>query len=160
MFYVDEADVDLNPRIGSCWSLKGQQTKIPTPGKNQKRYLAGALNAQTGRVEWEKKDSFLFLRLMAELRKRYRQAKTIRLIADNYVIHKSGVTQTFLEHNPKFQLLFQPVYHPWVNRIELVWKQLHDKITRNHRYSTMNQLMEGVRVFMNRVSPFPGTSVV
>lgn len=162
VFYVDEADVDLNPRIGSCWSPRGQQTRIPTPGKNQKRYLAGALNAQTGRViwvEWEKKDSFLFLRLMAQIRKQYRRAKTIRLIADNYVIHKSSVTQTFLTHNPKFKLLFQPVYHPWVNRIELVWKQLHDKITRNHRYSTMNQLMNGVRKFMNAVSPFPGTLV-
>jgi hypothetical protein len=33
VFYVDEVDVDLNPRIGSCWSLKGQQAIIPTPGK-------------------------------------------------------------------------------------------------------------------------------
>ncbi len=92
VFYVDEADIALNPRIGNCWSVKGQQTRIPTPGKNQKNYLAGALNAKTGRVvwvEWESKNSFLFLRLMAELRKRYRQAKTIRLIADNYVTQKS-----------------------------------------------------------------------
>lgn len=162
VFYVDEADVDLNPRIGSCWSIKGQQTRIPTPGKNQKNYLAGALNAKTGQViwvEWERKNSFLFLRLMAEIRKCYRQAKTIRLIADNYVIHKSGITKTFLEHNKKFQLLFQPVYHPWVNRIELVWKQLHDTVTRNHRHSTMKKLMEDVKIFMNNVSPFPGSMV-
>ena len=25
VFYVDEADVDLNPRIGSCWSIKGKR---------------------------------------------------------------------------------------------------------------------------------------
>lgn len=63
VFYIDEADVDLNPRIGSCWSVKGKQTRIPTPGKNQKSYLAGALNSQTGQivwVEWEKKNSFIF----------------------------------------------------------------------------------------------------
>jgi transposase len=162
VFYVDEADVDLNPRIGSCWSIKGKQTRIPTPGKNKKNYLAGALNAKTGQVlwvEWERKNSFLFLRLMAEIRKRYRQAKTIRLIADNYVIHKSGITKTFLEHNKKFELLFQPVYHPWINRIELVWKQLHDTVTRNHRHSTMKKLMEDVKIFMNSVSPFPGSMV-
>ena len=162
VFYVDEADVDLNPRIGSCWSIKGQQTRIPTPGKNQKNYLAGALNAKTGQVvwvEWESKNSFLFLRLMAELRKRYRQAKTIRLIADNYVIHKSQITKTFLSHNKKFELIFQPVYHPWVNRIELLWKQLHDTVTRNHRHSTMKSLMEDVRKFMNNVSPFPGSEI-
>lgn len=158
VFYVDEADVDLNPRIGNCWMQKGKQTAIPTPGKNEKRYLAGALNARTGNVvwvEWPKKNSEIFLCLMAALRKRYRQAKTIRLIADNYIIHKSSMVSCFLQHNPKFKLLFQPIYHPWVNRIELVWLQLHEMITRNHRHATMTQLMTAVRQFMNEVSPFP-----
>lgn len=162
VFYVDEADIDLNPRIGYGWMQRGQQTTVPTPGKNQKRYLAGALNAKTGKVvwvEWEKKNSEIFILLLAELRKRYRQAKKIRLIADNYVIHKSAMTQCFLRYNTKFEILFQPAYHPWVNKIELVWKQLHDTITRNHRYSTMNQLMAAVRTFMALVSPFPGSQV-
>jgi len=139
---------------------KGQQTTIPTPGKNQKRYLAGALRAETGNVvwvEWEKKNSDIFIRLMAALRKRYRKAKQIILIADNYVIHKSRITQCFLRHNRKFKILFQPIYHPWVNRIELLWKQLHDTITRNHRYSTMKRLMEAVRTFMELAAPFPGS---
>lgn len=33
VFYVDEADIDLNPRMGFGWMLKGKQTSIPTPGK-------------------------------------------------------------------------------------------------------------------------------
>ncbi len=162
VFYVDEADIDLNPRIGNGWMMKGLQTTIPTPGKNQKRYLAGALNATTGNVvwvEWEKKNSEIFILLLAELRKRYRKAKKITLIADNYVIHKSAMTQCFLKCNPKFDILFQPAYHPWVNKIELLWKQLHDNITRNHRYSTMNKLMNAVRIFMKSISPYPGTAV-
>lgn len=161
VFYVDEADIDLNPRIGFGWMPKGTQTAVPTPGKNQKRYLAGALNAATGNVvwvEWEKKNSEIFLLLMAELRRRYRQAKRIRLIADNYVIHKSAMTQCFLRNNPKFELIFQPAYHPWVNKIELLWKQLHDTVTRNHRYTTMNKLMEAVNLFMTSVAPYPGNS--
>ena len=160
VFYVDEADIDFNPRIGNGWMNKDQQTAIPTPGKNQKRYLAGALHAETGNVvwvEWEKKNSQLFVRLLAALRKRYRHAKQIILIADNYVIHKSAFTQCFLRHNRKFKILFQPAYHPWVNKIELLWKQLHNTITRNHRYPTMNRLMDAVRVFMEIVAPFPGS---
>ena len=160
VFYIDEADIDFNPRIGSAWMSKGEQTAIPTPGKNQKRYLAGALHAHTGNVvwvEWEKKNSQLFVRLLAALRKRYRQAKQIIVIADNYVIHKSAFTQCFLRHNRKFKILFQPAYHPWVNKIELLWKQLHDTITRNHRHSTMNRLMHAVRTFMELVAPFPGS---
>lgn len=33
VFYVDEADIDLNPRMGFGWMIKGKQTSIPTPGK-------------------------------------------------------------------------------------------------------------------------------
>jgi transposase len=162
VFYVDEADVDLNPRIGSAWMPKGKQTAIPTPGKNQKRYLAGALHSETGQVVWvegERKNTFLFIRLLAALRKTYRRAKRLILVVDNYIIHKSHIAQCFLRHNPKFKLLFQPVYHPWVNKIELLWKQLHDNVTRNHRHNTMNQLMSAVRHFMTTVSPYPGSNV-
>jgi len=159
VFYVDEVDIDFNPRIGACWSPRGRQAMIPTPGKNQKRYLAGALNARTGKViwvEWHCKNAEIFIRLMAELRKRYRRARRITLILDNYVIHKSAMTQCFLSVHKKFRLLFQPAYHPWVNRIERLWKQLHDTVTRNHRFSTMEALMRAVRKFMIAVSPFPG----
>ena len=52
VFYVDEADIDLNPRIGPAWMPKGEQMTVPTPGKNRKHYLAGALNARTGAVVW------------------------------------------------------------------------------------------------------------
>ncbi len=48
VFYVAEAAVDLNPRIGSSWMGCGEQTTVPTPGQNQKHYLAGALHAHTG----------------------------------------------------------------------------------------------------------------
>jgi transposase len=84
-----------------------------------------------------------------------RRAREILLIVDNYVIHKSRATQAWLRHHPKFRLLFQPAYHPWVNRIERLWKQLHDNITRNHQYPDMNPLMMAVRQFMDNVAPFP-----
>lgn len=50
VFYLDEADIDLNPCIGPCYMKRGRQLIVLTPGKNQKRYIAGALNARTGRV--------------------------------------------------------------------------------------------------------------
>ena len=39
--------------------------------------------------------------------------------------------------NPKFESVFQPIYHPWVNVIERLWKAMHDTVTRNHRYQNM-----------------------
>ena len=159
VLYVDEVDVDLNPRIGFAWRRRGQQTAVPTPGQNRKYYLAGALNAHTGRVVHvggEHKDTALFLALLRTLRQTYKRARRIRLIVDNYIIHRSHLTQRWLAHNPKFELLFQPAYHPWVNRIERLWKQLHDTVTRNHQCSGMKELLQQVQRFLKVVQPFPG----
>lgn len=95
-FFSDEADIDLNPRIGPAWMTRGTQTAIPTPGKNEKHYLAGALHARTGRVVWaehERKDSCLFIHLLYKIKRTYRRARRIVLIVDNYIIHKSHITQ-------------------------------------------------------------------
>lgn len=159
VLFVDEADVDLNPRIGFAWRRRGQQTAVPTPGNNRKHYLAGALHAHSGRVvhvDGPRKDTALFLALLRTLRKTYRRARRICLIVDNYIIHRSRLTQRWLAHNPKFELLFQPAYHPWVNRIERLWKQLHDTVTRNHGCSTLNELLAQVKRFLEVVQPFPG----
>ncbi len=161
VFYVDEVDIDLNSKIGFLWSPVGQQQTIPTPGKNRKSYLAGALHARTGRVDYvegERKSTDLFLCLLECLKRTYRSARQIVLIADNYIIHKSNVAQAWLNHNPKFEILFQPAYQPWVNDIEKLWKQLHDNVTRNHRYPTLDKLMVAVRAFLREASPFPGSS--
>lgn len=160
VFWGDEADVDLNPRIGPAWTRRGEQQAIPTPGQNRKRYLAGALHAKTGHLVWvehERKDSRLFIHLLWRIKRLYRRARRIVLIVDNYMIHKSHVTRRWLAANPKVELLFQPAYHPWVNRIERLWKQMHDCVTRNHRCPTMAALMGDVRRFLVACQPFPGT---
>ncbi|HIB8418016.1 transposase [Escherichia coli] len=86
----------------------------------------------------------------------YRRAKTITLIVDNYIIHKSRETQLWLKQNPKFRVIYQLVYSPWVNHVERLWQALHDTITRNHQCRSMWQLLKKVHHFMETVSPFPG----
>ncbi|EMQ2878942.1 IS630 family transposase, partial [Vibrio navarrensis] len=138
---------------------KGQQKKVATPGQNAKYYLAGALHAKTGKVSYVgscSKNSELFIAMLEQLKRQYRRAKTITLIVDNYIIHKSRKTQGWLKQNPKFVLLFQPVYSPWVNQIEKLWHALHETVTRNHQCKAMWQLLKRVRYFMDNVSPFPG----
>jgi len=160
VFYEDEVDIHLNPKIGSDWGLRGQQRKVVTPGQNKKYFLAGALQAKTGQVTYvgsSSKNTVLFIDLLRALRKRYRSAKTITLIVDNYIIHKSKKAQRWLANNPKFKLLFLPVYSPWHNKIELLWHSLHETVTRNHNCKSMEELMERVEHFMDTASPFPGS---
>ncbi len=49
VFYEDEVDIHLNPKIGADWQLRGQQKRVVTPGQNEKYYLAGALHSGTGK---------------------------------------------------------------------------------------------------------------
>lgn len=37
--FQDEADLHLNPKIGGCWMVRGEQAQVVTPGNNQKRHL-------------------------------------------------------------------------------------------------------------------------
>ena len=75
--------------------------------------------------------------LLEHLRTTYRRAKTITLIVDNYITHKSQQTLKWLKQNPKFRVIYQPVYSPWVNHVERLWQALHDTITRNHQCRVM-----------------------
>lgn len=163
VFYVDEADIDLNPRIGLTYIKRGQQPLVLTPGKNVKYYIAGALNARTGRVVYShgpRKNSELFVHLLAELGFAYRRARIIHVIVDNYIIHKSRHTRNALRAMGKrVQLHFLPPYSPEHNPIERLWKQLHDNVTRNHRCKTMPELWQDVVRFLREVQPFPGTHV-
>jgi transposase len=71
-------------------------------------------------------------------------------------MRKSRAVTAWLAKHPKFELLFQPAYHPWVNRIERLWKAIHATVTRNHRCRTLEELCAQVARFLDVVQPFPG----
>lgn len=154
VFYSDEVDIHLNPKIGPDWMLPGRRRWVRTPGKNKKHYLAGALDARRGKLVWvegDQKASWLFCNLLRELARRYRRAPRIHLIVDNYGIHDSRLTRHVLEHElqGKVRLHFLPPYCPDANRIERVWLDLHANVTRNHRCPSIEQLMQNVRSFLH-----------
>lgn len=157
-FYEDEVDIHLNPKMGADWQLRGQQKRVVTPGQNEKYYLAGALHSGTGKVSYvggNSKSSALFISLLKHLKATYRRAKTITLIVDNYIIHKSRETQRLLKANPKFRVIYQPVYSPWVNHVERLWQALHDMIPRNHQCRSMWQLLKKFAILWKPSARFP-----
>ena len=128
-----------------------------------KYYIAGAFNPRTGAIRYAhgpRKNSDLFIDSLRVLNNAYRRAKTIHIVLDNYIIHKSAKTKRALEQfGGRIQLHFLPPYSPEHNPIEGLWKQLHDNVTRNHRRKTMPELWTDVTEFMKHVQPFPGTHV-
>jgi len=154
--WEDEADIDLNPKIGYDWMLRGQQKETVTPGQNVKRYVAGALDAWTGRVVWvfgERKSSFLFTGLLWRLREVYAWARVIHVILDNAQVHDSRHTrQTLAEMGGRVVLHFLPPYSPNDNRMEPVWRDMHDNVTRNHQCETIQELLRQVYYYLYRRS--------
>lgn len=152
--YADEVDVHLNPKIGLDWMGYGQQKEVLTPGQNEKRYVAGALDAKTGALTWvagERKNSVLFITLLQRLLKVYADAPVIHVILDNYRIHTSRITQRALAgFGGRIRLHFLPPYCPNENKIERLWQDLHAAVTRNHRCHTMSELMQHVYRFLKR----------
>ena len=139
-------------KIGLDWMPYGFQRKVLTPGQNQKRYIAGALHANTGKLTWvagDRKNSDLFCQLLWRLAAEHRDARRIHIILDNYIIHSSRLTQRCVaEFGGRIVLHFLPPYCPDANRIERVWLDLHANVTRNHRRSNMTALMTDVADFL------------
>jgi transposase len=150
--YVDEIDIHLNPRIGPDWMLPGTQRIVVTPGKNEKRYIAGAYDPRTQRmvyVEGDRKATWLFLNLLSALDAAYATVRRVHVILDNYVIHKSRLATAALRGMKRIILHYLPPYCPEENRIERQWQDLHASVTRNHTYRTILDLMQAVRDYLD-----------
>lgn len=149
--YADEVDIHLNPKLGADWMLPGQQKVVVTPGRNVKRYLAGALDVRRSRLLWTvagHKRSGLFIDLLRKIDRAYPTARRIHVIVDNYNIHSSRQTQLVWASLPRLRLHFLPPYSPELNPIERVWLDLHAEVTRNHRCATIDELMTEVHDYL------------
>ena len=92
-FWADELDINLLAKVGYQWMPRGTQVEIPTPGKNQKEYLAGALDPRRGRIHYvcgPRKTNVLFRELLTRLNRVCgKEIRKIYVVADNYGIHKT-----------------------------------------------------------------------
>jgi transposase len=152
--YEDEVDVHLNPKVGLDWMGSGQQKEVETPGQNEKRYLAGALDARTGRLLWvegTQKNAWLFVRLLAQLYHHYSRARVIHVILDNYRIHTGlQAVWALAQAEGRIALHLLPPYSPEGNKIERVWEDLHANVTRNHTCPDMTTLLREIRYYLRK----------
>jgi transposase len=150
--FMDEVDVNLNPKVGCQWMRRGEQAAVETPGTNEKRYLAGSIHWRTGRVfltEGKPKEGrsvALFLRHVDDLRRAFRHYRVIHVVCDNARTHtaeRSKAVRAYLEEwGERVKVYYLPKYAPDTNPIERVWWRLHEAVTRNHRCQSMDELLD------------------
>jgi putative transposase len=147
--FQDEVDINLNPKIGSCWMNKGQQAEVVTPGNNVKRHLAGSLVWRTGRLlvssPTTRRNAELFVAHLDDLRRRLRGFGVIHVICDNASFHDCKRVRAYLrDWGHRIRVHHLPKYAPETNPIERIWWRLHETKTRNHRCQTIDELLESI----------------
>ena len=159
LFFADELDIALLPKVGYQGMPKGEQVEVLTPGTNEKRYLAGALDVATGRTQhcvWYSKTTGLFLDLLNSLDRTYPAPAFTHLavVVDNAKIHKALEVEKWLVKPPRFELLFLPTYCPKANPIERAFGDVHDKCTRNHTRKQIWRLVDDVKQHLQVNGPW------
>jgi putative transposase len=159
MVFADELDIHLLPKVGAAWMPKGSQEEVMTPGKNEKHYLAGALNLTTGKILHclgPQKTNALFRDLLSLLDRTYpeRWVRRIYVVVDNYKIHKAKAVNQWLATHPRFELLWLPTYCPRANPIERAFGDVHDKCTRNHKRKRLRDVIGDVERHLLQNGPW------
>jgi len=159
LFYADELDINLLPKVGYQWMPKGEQVEVLTPGTNEKRYLAGALDLTTGTIThcvWYRKQTGLFLDLLDTLDRTHPAPlfTQLTLVVDNAKIHKAVKVQQWLTAHPRFEVLYLPTYCPRANPIERAFGDVHDKCTRNHTRKRIRHLVQDVQQHLQVNGPW------
>jgi transposase len=159
LFFADELDINLLPKVGYQWMPKGEQVEVLTPGTNEKRYLAGALDLTTGALThcvWYRKQTGLFLELLDTLDRTHPAPLFTHLtvVGDNAQLHKAKKVQQWLAAHPRFELLYLPTYCPAANPIERAFGDVHDNCTRNHTRKRIWHLVNDVKQHLRVNGPW------
>ena len=159
LVFADELDIHLLPKVGAMWMPKGTQVTVMTPGQNAKHYLAGALDVTTGTLWYclgTRKTNALFRDLLDVLEERYPapQYRRLYVVVDNCNIHKAKAVGQWLASHPRVQLLFLPPYCPRANPIERAFGDVHDKCTRNHMRTHLEELVGDVEQHCQKHGPW------
>jgi putative transposase len=159
--YEDELDLALLPTITQCWCKRGQQRKIETPRKNQKRYGAGLIHWVSGQLYWatgDHKDNALFRAVLTQVLEPSdaRVSRKVYVVIDNYRIHFAKPVLTLLAaHSDQIELVTLPTYSPQLNPVERFWKHLRRKVTHTVFFQTIDRLLEAVTGFFQEFAACP-----
>ena len=145
------------PPLRAAWALKGTQASVPITGANAKRVLFGAIDLRTAhrvvliRPRAGAADAQAFLR---EVRRRYRAAGTIWLLADRASAHTAARTQ-MLAAALGIRFLWLPEQAPELNAMDHLWRELKRLIAANRQATSANALARDAADWVLGLTPQP-----
>jgi putative transposase len=161
-YYADEFNISWYPTLRAMWSPRGQQVMIPTPAQPTKHYGIGAVDYYRGDtvvlLKRHKRRQEIAELLEALLEKH--PTGTIYVAWDNAGTHEDDEVETVLRAAAgRLVLLYLPTYSPWLNPIEMLWRQFRREVTHNELFQSVKSLLAAARDFFDRYNREPARTL-
>jgi transposase len=158
-YYADEVNISWHPTLRAMWSPAGRQVMIPTPAQPKRRYGLGAVNWHTGgtvvltRRRKRRREIAELLEALLEQHPRGR----VYVAWDNAGTHQDEEIDAVLRGAAgRLVLLYLPTYSPWLNPVEMLWRQFRREVTHCELFATVQALLDATRDFFARYNATPG----
>ena len=157
-YYADEFKVSWLPTLRAMWSPRGQQVMIPTPGQPYKRDGLGAVNYHTGETvvlfRRRKRRQEVAERLQALVDTH--PTGTIDVAWDNADTHADDDVEAVVRAAAgRLVLLYLPTYSPWLNPMEMLWRQFRREVTHCELFDSLDALLKAAHAFFDRYNQGP-----
>ena len=157
-YYLDEFNVSWLPTLRAIWGPKGQQVMIRTPRQPYKRYGLGVVNYHTGETVVlfrRRKRRKEVAELLQTLVDKHRTGM-IFVALDNASTHEDDEVEAVLHAAAgRLALLYLPTYSPWLNPIEMLWRQFRREVTHCELFESLKALLVAAQAFFDRYNQKP-----
>jgi putative transposase len=158
-YYADEFNISWHPTLRAMWAPVGQQVMIPTPMQPTRRYGLGAANWHTGEtvvITRRHKRRREVAELLEALLAKHR-SETVTVAWDNANTHEDEEVEAVLRGAAgRLILLSLPTYSPWLNPIEMLWRQFRREVTHCELFDSIEALLDATWNFFDRYNRKPG----
>jgi putative transposase len=157
-YYADEVNISWHPTLRAMWSPVGRQVMIPTPAQPVKHYGLGAVNYHTGEtvvLTRRHKRRREVAQLLEALLARH-PTETVYVAWDNAGTHEDDEVEAVVRGAAgRLVLLYLPTYSPWLNPIEMLWRQFRREVTHCELFETVQALLRAAHEFFARYNRTP-----
>ena len=155
MLFADWTLLRLFPPLRAQWAEIGTQAQVCITGQNARRVLFGTLNLRTARrtvhvgrgVGTHEVQAFL-----RALRKAYRRAGTIWLLADRASGHTARATLA-VAADLGIAFVWLPKQRPELNAMDQLWKGLKNDVAANRQATSIEDLAERATRWVLNLTP-------
>lgn len=153
--FTDWTLLRLFPPLRSQWACAGAPADVVITGQNAKRVLFGSIDRATARrvvLVAKHAGAAAVEAFLRELRRRYRRAGTIWLLADRASGHTARRTLA-LAARLRIEFVWLPKHAPELNAMDQLWRELKRLIAANRQAPSIAALADEAAAWVRGLTP-------